>query len=185
MAGWNDGFTCGSLDREEYKCFRNSMGLGELCAGPSVRSPPPALGLGWALKDNGFRLRSSQFLRFGTRLRRAPAGGGVATHLDAPRVTVLSPPPLPPPPHRRRAAPASRTELPQFARGGLCLLPGQAPGTVQGPGRQFSFSGVFPTSVSRSLCVKQLVWKEQRAAGIDGRKKRSFLANSGGEREWG
>lgn len=154
-----------------------------------LASPPPPPVLGPALKDNGFRLRSSQFLRFGTWFRRTPAGGGVATQLDAPRVTVLSPPPTcapTPPPHLhprlpgRRAALVTRMGLPQFPRGGLFFLPGCAARVVQGPGRVSPAfpAGVLPFAPPQGS-YSEIVWREQCAAGIDGRKKEgSFPANT-------
>lgn len=77
--------------------------------------------------DNGLRLRSSGCLRGGAQRCRAPAGGGVVTQLDAPRVTG---------PRPRRAAPP-------VLGGGLRLLPGGAAGVPWAP------QGSFPLSPPR------------------------------------
>lgn len=128
------------------------------------------------LKGNGYLLRSRRFLCFGTQLCRAPAGGGVVTLLDVPRVTVPSPNPT------RRAALVTRPGLPQFRGGGLFFLPGWAAGVAQGHARKFPASRRAPLPPHLSLTDPLrrrkllLVRERQRAARRKGGQRASFLA---------
>lgn len=119
------------------------------------------------LKDNGLRLRSSRVLRCGAQLCRAPAGGGVVTQLDAPRVTVPRPPGAP---------------LPQFKGADCASSPLGGWGAV-GYGRQCSAlpsqarSPWYPPQRLVASESYPLLGKRPRAAGTEGQVRGgSFLA---------
>lgn len=166
--------SCG--DREEYALLAGRRA----CENCVVAPPPPVLGL--ALRGKGFPLRSGRFLHFGTRLRRAPAGGGVATQLDAPWVTVLSPPPTRPSTLHPGglAALVTRTRLRRFARGGLFFLPSWTAGAVQRPwGSVFSFPGALPSALPQGSWSGKSSVRPERTAGKHGGASGSACARAG------
>lgn len=108
---------------------------------PSPTTPP------WrpALRDQGLRLRSSRFLRFGNA---APQGTGRGRRCHAAGCSAGDRPPL-----RRawRAALVTRPGLPQFGGGGPFSLTDRAAGVARGHGREYSASQARPSLPFPSL----------------------------------